>query len=45
MHLLSRCPRGVYDMVNKRHLNVDSLKVFVLDEADELMSRGFKELD
>lgn len=30
-------------MVNKRHLNVDYLKVFVLDEADELMSRGFKE--
>ncbi|CAE7242434.1 EIF4-A [Symbiodinium sp. KB8] len=42
-HLVVGTPGRVYDMVNKRHLNVDYLKVFVLDEADELMSRGFKD--
>merc|ERR1719362_2618710 len=31
------------DMVQKRHLRVDDIQLFVLDEADEMLSRGFKE--
>lgn len=31
------------DMIGKRVLRVDSLKVFVLDEADEMLSSGFKD--
>eukprot|EP00913_Durusdinium_trenchii_P018947 g17805.t1 len=42
-HLVVGTPGRVYDMVNKNNLRVDDLKVFVLDEADELMSRGFKD--
>merc|ERR550525_1925201 len=42
-HLVVGTPGRVFDMVNKRHLRVDDLKIFVLDEADELMSRGFKD--
>merc|ERR1711871_152916 len=30
-------------MLGKRHLRVDSLLVFTLDEADEMLSRGFKD--
>ena len=30
-------------MVQKRHLQVDYIQLFVLDEADEMLSRGFKE--
>eukprot|EP00413_Alexandrium_margalefii_P032213 CAMPEP_0204568182 /NCGR_PEP_ID=MMETSP0661-20131031/37034_1 /ASSEMBLY_ACC=CAM_ASM_000606 /TAXON_ID=109239 /ORGANISM="Alexandrium margalefi, Strain AMGDE01CS-322" /LENGTH=391 /DNA_ID=CAMNT_0051576175 /DNA_START=102 /DNA_END=1277 /DNA_ORIENTATION=+ len=36
-------PGRVYDMVGKRHLQVDYLLTFVLDEADEMLSRGFKD--
>jgi len=36
-------PGRVYDMLSKRHLRVDELQMFVLDEADEMLSRGFKD--
>jgi len=36
-------PGRVFDMIGKRHLRVDSLLTFVLDEADEMLSRGFKD--
>jgi len=36
-------PGRVFDMIGRRHLRVDSLEVFVLDEADEMLSKGFKE--
>jgi len=42
-HLVVGTPGRVFDMVNKRHLRVDNLKAFVLDEADEMLSRGFKD--
>jgi len=37
-------PGRINDMVNRRALNLDALKLFVLDETDEMMSRGFKGL-
>merc|ERR1712217_203809 len=42
-HLVVGIPGRVYDMVSKRHLRVDDLITFVLDEADEMLSRGFKD--
>ncbi|CAG8777716.1 26648_t:CDS:2, partial [Gigaspora margarita] len=36
-------PGRVYDMINRRALKTDHIKMFVLDEADEMLSRGFKE--
>jgi len=36
-------PGRVYDMVNRQCMIVDSVKMFVLDEADEMLSRGFKD--
>jgi len=42
-HMVIGTPGRVYDMVSKNNLKVDDLKIFVLDEADELMSRGFKD--
>jgi len=36
-------PGRVLDMIGKRHFRVDSLLTFVLDEADEMLSRGFKD--
>merc|ERR1712117_648516 len=42
-HLVVGTPGRVYDMIGKRHLRVDDLLTFVLDEADEMLSRGFKD--
>jgi len=36
-------PGRVQDMINRRALRTDAAKIFVLDEADEMLSRGFKE--
>jgi translation initiation factor 4A len=30
-------------MISRKHLNASTLRVFILDEADEMLSRGFKE--
>ncbi|KAJ1020826.1 hypothetical protein NDA18_005676 [Ustilago nuda] len=36
-------PGRVYDMINRRAFKTDQLKMFCLDEADEMLSRGFKD--
>jgi len=36
-------PGRVYDMINRQVLNLSAVKIFVLDEADEMLSRGFKD--
>ena len=33
-------PGRVHDMINRRALRTDGMKIFVLDEADEMLSRG-----
>ncbi|KAG7169446.1 ATP-dependent RNA helicase eIF4A-like [Homarus americanus] len=33
----------VYDMLKRRVINPGKIKMFVLDEADEMLSRGFKD--
>jgi translation initiation factor 4A len=42
-HIIVGCPGRVYDMINRRRLSIKSIRVIVLDEADEMLSRGFKE--
>merc|ERR1712164_78138 len=42
-HLVAGTPGRVFDMIGQRHLRVDDLVTFVLDEADEMLSRGFKD--
>lgn len=36
-------PGRVFDMLNRSALRSKTIKMFVLDEADEMLSRGFKE--
>ncbi|KND04363.1 ATP-dependent RNA helicase eIF4A [Spizellomyces punctatus DAOM BR117] len=43
VHVVVGTPGRVFDMINRRALRSDSIKMFVLDEADEMLSRGFKE--
>jgi translation initiation factor 4A len=42
-HVVVGTAGRVYDMIRRRSLLTDSIKIFVLDEADEMLSKGFKE--
>lgn len=43
VHIVVGTPGRVYDMINRGALKLDNLKIFCLDEADEMLSRGFKD--
>merc|ERR1711990_73471 len=43
VHIVSGTPGRVFDMIKRRNLRTRSIKMFVLDEADEMLSQGFKE--
>jgi len=44
VHVVVGTPGRVLDMIqNRRALRTDNIKMFVLDEADEMLSRGFKD--
>ncbi|ESO03338.1 hypothetical protein HELRODRAFT_185641 [Helobdella robusta] len=36
-------PGRVFDMINRKALNTRFIRIFILDEADEMLSRGFKD--
>lgn len=42
-HVVVGTPGRVYDMIQRRVLGTSNIKTFCLDEADEMLSRGFKE--
>jgi|LauGreDrversion4_2_1035121.scaffolds.fasta_scaffold03856_1 translation initiation factor 4A len=42
-HIIVGTPGRVFDMIRRRHINAKRLKIMVLDEADEMLSSGFKE--
>lgn len=43
VHVVVGTPGRVYDMLCRRVLRPDYIKIFILDEADEMLSRGFKD--
>lgn len=43
VHVVVVTPGLVFDMVKRQSLNSDCIRTFVLDEADEMLSRGFKD--
>eukprot|EP00750_Incisomonas_marina_P016445 INCI19128.1.p1 GENE.INCI19128.1~~INCI19128.1.p1 ORF type:complete len:420 (-),score=61.40 INCI19128.1:194-1453(-) len=43
VHVVVGTPGRVYDMINRGALRLDRCKIFCLDEADEMLSRGFKD--
>jgi ATP-dependent RNA helicase len=42
-HVVSGTPGRVFDMIRRRSLRTRNIKILVLDEADELLNRGFKD--
>jgi len=43
VHVVVGTPGRVWDMLSRSIITRDSIKIFVLDEADEMLSRGFKD--
>eukprot|EP01114_Cavostelium_apophysatum_P011366 TRINITY_DN255_c0_g1_i1.p1 TRINITY_DN255_c0_g1~~TRINITY_DN255_c0_g1_i1.p1 ORF type:complete len:410 (+),score=127.00 TRINITY_DN255_c0_g1_i1:135-1364(+) len=43
VHVVSGTPGRVFDMISRRSLRTRNIKMLVLDEADEMLSKGFKE--
>ncbi|CAD7697287.1 unnamed protein product [Ostreobium quekettii] len=43
VHVVSGTPGRVFDMIKRRSLRTRHIKAMVLDEADEMLSKGFKE--
>jgi ATP-dependent RNA helicase len=43
VHVVSGTPGRVFDMIRRQNLRVKHLKMLVLDEADEMLSLGFKD--
>merc|ERR1712076_260462 len=43
VHVVSGTPGRVFDMIKRRNLETKNIKMLVLDEADEMLSKGFKD--
>merc|ERR1712002_166054 len=43
VHVVVGTPGRVFDMISRNALDTTHMKMFVLDEADEMLSRGFKD--
>jgi superfamily II DNA/RNA helicase len=42
-HIICGCPGRVFDMIAKDKISTSSIKLIILDEADELLSYSFKD--
>ena len=42
-HIIVGCPGRVYDMMRRNNIVAKDISILVLDEADEMLSSGFKE--
>jgi len=42
-HIVSGTPGRVFDMIRRKTLRTRNIKTLVLDEADEMLNKGFKE--
>ena len=42
-HIVVGCPGRIHDMIRRGKLKADNLDLLIIDEADEMLSTGFKE--
>jgi len=42
-HIIVGCAGRIYDMIRRKNININTVKLFVLDEADEMLSGAFKD--
>ena len=43
VHVIVGTPGRIYDMISRGNLKLEQLKMLVLDEADQMLDRGFKD--
>ena len=43
VHIVSGTPGRVFDMIQRRTFKTQSIKMLILDEADEMLNFGFKD--
>lgn len=41
-HIVIGCTGRIYDMLKRKHIDSHSISTLILDEADEMLSQGFK---
>ena len=42
-HIIIGTPGRVFDMMKRRHFDTSDIRLFIMDEADEMLNKGFKE--
>jgi len=42
-HIIVGTPGRIFDMIKRKKINMSTIQLFILDEADEMLSKGFKE--
>ena len=42
-HIITGCPGRIYDMMRRNILNSSTIDIVILDEADEMLTSGFKD--
>lgn len=42
-HIIVGCAGRIFDMIRRKRINVETVRLFILDEADEMLSGGFKD--
>ena len=42
-YIIMGIPGHVFDMLNQKYLSLKYIKMFILDEADDILSHGFKD--
>ena len=42
-HVVVGCPGRVFDLIRRRIIRTDNVKILVIDETDEMLSKGFKD--
>jgi len=42
-HVIVGCSGRIFDMIKRKNIKVEDIRILALDEADEMLSRGFKE--
>lgn len=43
VQVVSGTPGRIFDMIQRKHLRTRNIKMLVIDEADEMLNKGFKE--
>jgi translation initiation factor 4A len=42
-HIIVGCSGRIYDMIVRKYLKTNEIRMLILDEADEMLSKGFKD--